>query len=134
MGGLGLLHLGEPRSALDFAERHFRLVRDTPLAFGPLLVMARAKIMLGEDEEGLSLVREAMRHKTNFPTLHAIAASALANLGRLDEARAEVDTMLRLAPTMTVTSIRLDNGYVDNDATRRYFDGLRLADLPEGDP
>ncbi len=42
--------------------------------------------------------------------------------------------MLRLAPTMTVTSIRLDNGYVDNDATRRYFDGLRLAGLPEGDP
>ena len=38
---------------------------------------------------------------------------------------------LDLVPDDTVSDTRERRGYVDNEATQRYFEGLRLAGLPE---
>ncbi len=60
--------------------------------------MALAKLYLGAYEEALGLYRRAKELNPNYPTGRFNMAAALAELGRLDEARAEVQAGLALNP------------------------------------
>ena len=57
---------------------------------------------------------------------------ALAHLGRLDEARAELfGPMLAIDPRRTITSFRAYAHYMAPEVLELYVTGLRLAGLPE---
>ena len=61
------------------------------------------------------------------------AAAALGHLGRLEEARAEIDKILALHPGATLARARIASFRYDR-MYELYLDGLRKAGLPEEQP
>ena len=68
--------------------------------------VGNAKSQLGADEEAVIWFRRGIDANRNFAGGHFFLASALALLGRLDEARAAVEAGLALDPTFTVRRYR----------------------------
>ena len=58
-------------------------------------------------------------------------ASAHANMGRLDDAHAMLRKLFEQEPDNGFSLKEARRLYADTPGTRRYFDGLRLAGLPE---
>ena len=79
--------------------------------------------------------RRGIDANRNFAGGHFFLASALALLGRLDEARAAVQAGLALDPTFTVRRYR-SGPSTDNPTylagRERMYEGMRKAGVPEG--
>ena len=56
---------------------------------------------------------------------------ALAHLGHLEEARAELSRMLAIDPKRTIAGFREYADFMAPEVLELYVDGLRLAGLPE---
>ena len=97
--------------------------------------MALAKLYLGAYEEALGLYRRAKELNPNYPTGRFNVAAALAELGRLDEARAEVQAGLALNPGFTIRRYRA-GAQSDNPVflkgRERIIEDMRKAGVPEG--
>jgi tetratricopeptide (TPR) repeat protein len=94
-----------------------------------------AKLHLGRDEEAVAWFRRAVDTNRNYPLTHFFLAAALAQLGRLHEARAAVQAGLGLDPAFTISRYRAGEPS-DNptflDGRERIYDGMRKAGVPEG--
>jgi hypothetical protein len=71
----------------------------------------------------------------NFPLSHFALAAALALLGELDQARISAEAGMLLDPNFTVR--RLRNNLSSNNPTylsgrKRFYEGLRIAGVPDG--
>jgi len=88
----------------------------------------------GANEEAVGWLRRSIEANRNNPMSHFLLAAALAQLGRLSEARSEVSTGLSINPTFTVARIGVAPS-TDNPAfnvgRERLIDGLRKAEVPE---
>ena len=91
-----------------------------------------ARYLLKEYSEALPPLREFASRAPNVIQGHVWLAANLAQLGRLDEARAEAAEVLRLDPKYTIdgTQRRLAL-YKRPEDTEHLLDGLRKAGLPE---
>ena len=58
-------------------------------------------------------------------------AAAYAQMGRLDEARAEIAEILKLDPSVCLALYRQRLRYEKIEDLEHYLDGLRKAGLPE---
>jgi tetratricopeptide (TPR) repeat protein len=89
---------------------------------------------LGADEDAVTWFRRAIELNPNFALMHFFLAAALANLGKLEEARAETQAGLALDPTFTIRRFRL-GAESDNPVflkqRERLIDGMRKAGVPE---
>jgi hypothetical protein len=85
-----------------------------------------AKIFLMCDDEAVALLRRAIKTNRNYPMAHFWLATALAHLGRPNEAVAAVQAGFALNPTFTISRARA------NAQRERIFDGMRRAGVPEG--
>ena len=115
-GAYGVLELGSLR----------RVPASVPLALGI------ARFHLKEYSEALPLLREFISRSPNVSQGHIVLAACLAQLGRLDEARAEAAEVLRIDRNYTVngTQRRMSVFKRPEDA-KHLFDALRRAGLPE---
>jgi hypothetical protein len=81
------------------------------------------------------LYRRAQELNPNYPTGRFNMAAPLTELGRLDEARAEVQAGLDLNPGFTLRRDR-DGAQSDNPVflkgRERIIENMRKAELPEG--
>jgi hypothetical protein len=70
-----------------------------------------------------------MVHSSESPTRLRILASALAHLGRMEEARKAIKRLQQIDPDVTVRKVA---GFftADTPGIRRYLDGMRMAGLP----
>ena len=97
--------------------------------------IALAKRYLGDYEGALSLYRRAKELNPNYPTGRFNMAATLVELGRLDEARAEVQAGLALNPGFTLRRYR-DGAQSDNPVflkgRERIIEDMRKAGVPEG--
>jgi TolB-like protein len=97
--------------------------------------IALAKRYLGDYEAALSLYRRAKELNPNYPTGRFNMAAVLVELGRLDEARAEVQAGLALNPGFTLRRYR-DGAQSDNPVflkgRARIIEDMRKAGVPEG--
>jgi tetratricopeptide (TPR) repeat protein len=100
-----------------------------------MLIVGWSKIQLGADAEAVSWLRRSIEANRNHPIAHFHLAGALALAGSLDEARTAAHAGLALNPNFTIRRWR-DTKSSDNPAflaaRERYFEGLRLAGVPEG--
>jgi hypothetical protein len=62
---------------------------------------------------------------------HAILASALGNLGQIEDARAAVNEALRHKPDLSLTYLEKTLPTKEPGGLKPYLDGLRKAGLPE---
>ena len=98
-------------------------------------LMALAKQHLGAYEDALNLYRRSFELNRNYATGRLDHAATLVELGRLDEARAEVQAGLALNPGFTLRRYR-DGAQSDNPVflkgRERMIENLRKAGAPEG--
>jgi tetratricopeptide (TPR) repeat protein len=95
-----------------------------------------AKNNLGKYEQAVAWFRRAIEVSRNFPQAHFSLAAALAQLGRLDEARSAAKAGLALSPAFTVSRVRTAWTAMSDAPTylagqQPIFEGMRKAGVPE---
>jgi len=125
-----LVYAGHSARAIEVVEQHMRL---DPF-YVPLAPqwLGAAHYMLKQYSQALPLLRECVSRAPDFRGGHLLLAATYAQLGNIEQARAEAAEVLRIEPRWTIegTSKRLGSFKGPGDA-EHLFDGLRKAGLPE---
>ncbi len=134
--GFGKMLLGRAAEAEAHIAEALRLSPRDTMAFSWMNFAGAAKLYLGSWEQAVAWFRRSIEASRNFPTVYFNLAAALAQLGRLDEARSAVKAGLALNPAFTISRAHADWTAVSDDPTflaqlEPIFDGLRKARVPE---
>lgn len=135
--GLGKTFIGRAEEAEAHVREALRLSPRDPHAYAWKGFAGDAKLQLGRWEESVAWCRRAVEANRNFPHAHFVLAAALAQLGRLEEARSAVAAGLALSPPFSISRARADWTAASDNPTylaqlEPILDGLRKAGLPEG--
>ncbi len=133
--GIAKFRIGRGEETEAHVEEALRLSPRDSMGATWMTIAGDAKLFLGEDEEASSRLGNAIALNRNNPYTHFLLAAALANLDRLDEARAVVEAGLALNPEFTMR--RYIAGAASDNPTflaqrERVAAGLRKAGVPEG--
>src|ERR1700727_1489384 len=132
--GQAKITMGRAEEADAHVNEAFRLSPSDAIAFMWTHIRGLAKLHLGADEEAVALFRRSVDASRNYPLSHFYMSAALAHLGRLDEAQAEVKAGLALAPNYSIGRF-LSMAESDNPTylkqRERILGGLRQAGVPE---
>jgi TolB-like protein/class 3 adenylate cyclase len=133
--GLAKLYDGHPEETESHELEALRVSPHDTEADVWVAYIALAKLYLGDYEGSLSSYRRAKELNPNYPTGRFAMAATLMELGRLDEARAEVQAGLALNPGFTLRRYR-DGAQSDNPVflkgRERIIEDMRKAGVPEG--
>jgi TolB-like protein/class 3 adenylate cyclase len=105
-----------------------------PRAFGWGIIVGISFIAIGHNAEASHWLNRALEINASHPTAHFWQAAALANLGRIEEAKTAARVGLQLNPSFTVARFRaaeVSDNPVYLAGRVRVFEGLRLAGVPE---
>ena len=95
-----------------------------------------AKLFQGASEEAIAWLRRSIEINGAYGPAHLYLAAALAELGRLDEARTEAQTGLVFAPQFTIQRYRASFAHPNNPAylkrREQIVEFLRKAGVSEG--
>jgi adenylate cyclase len=95
-------------------------------------ILGLARYFLKEYSQALPPMRECTARAPNFRLGHVWLAATLAQLGQLDEARAEAAEVLRIDPKYTIDGTQRRSALFKRpEDVEHLFDGLRKAGLPE---
>jgi TolB-like protein len=102
-----------------------------------MTIVGFAKAQLEANAEAVFWIRRGLDANRNYSTGHFHLAAALARLGELDEARAEVQAGLALDPSFTIRRFRDASKAQSDNPTflagcDRTIEGMRSAGVPEG--
>jgi tetratricopeptide (TPR) repeat protein len=127
-----LIFSGRSEEVEGQVNRALRLSPRDSFAFIWMLLAGAAKIHLGFDEDAVAWLRRSIDANPNVPFSHLFLAAALANLGRFDDARAEVKAGLALNPGFTLRRFQpeSDNATYQTQM-ERITGGMRKAGVPE---
>ncbi len=124
-----LIFVGEPARAIEVLELNIRL---DPFRPWPFQFMGGACYMLKRYGEAVRWLRESVSRLPNSQLPHLMLASAYAQFGQLEEARAEAAEVLRINPGFTIESWKpILLLHKDPKDVEHRTDGLRKAGLPE---
>jgi tetratricopeptide (TPR) repeat protein len=135
---IGLAKMGLGRSAETEAHINeaFRLSPRDPLAHRWLAWVGDAKAQLGAVTDAVIWKRRGLDENRNYSIAHFTLAATLAQLGKLDQARAAVKAGLALDPRFTIRRFRDVTSTSDNPTylagRDRSIEGMRSAGVPEG--
>ena len=93
--------------------------------------MGQANYMLNPYGDAVRLFRESVSRLPNLQWPHLWLASAYAQSGQVEEARAEAAEVLRINPGFTIESWKRLAVYKDPKDVEHRLDGARKAGLPE---
>jgi len=131
--GLALVVAGRPRRAIDLLEASMRL--DPFYSPAASAALGLAQYILKQYEQALPALRDCVARAPNLRWGHSLLAATFAQLGRMDEARAEAAEALRLQPNYSIAeTTRRILGWYKSEDTEHLFDGLRKAGLAESQP
>jgi TolB-like protein/cytochrome c-type biogenesis protein CcmH/NrfG len=128
MGGL-LIALGRFSEALDWLKKAVRLNPLHPVWY--LYGIGEAHYGARQYEQAIAPLRAAVNRFPTYITPRRHLAAAYAQMGRLDEARAEVAAIRKLDPSVCLAMYRERIRYERFADRDHYLDGLRKAGLPE---
>jgi TolB-like protein/class 3 adenylate cyclase len=132
--GLAKIAMGRAEETEAHINEAFRIAPSEGVGFIWMHIAGLANFHLGKDEDALAGFRRSIGASRNYPLNHFYAAAALAELGRLDEARAEAEAGLALAPKFSLKNFRrtADSDNPTYLAQRgRLEEGMRKAGVPE---
>ena len=135
--GLGKSFIGRAEETEAHVAEALRLSPRDTLAYLWMTCAGIAKLKLGSYEQAVAWFRRAIDANRNHPQPHFVLGAALAQLGRLDEARSAVKAGLALNPAFAISRARAAWTAMSDDPTylaqlEPIFDGLRKAGMPEG--
>ena len=130
--GQNLIRLDRARDALPWIDRAFALSPRNPLSSVWHGGSARARIIIGDDEQAIEAARKGIAANRDHAHNYAVLASALAHLGRIDEAKTALGEFLRVQPGITGSRYRTtltSDVQPGIKAYERLLSGLRKAGL-----
>jgi TolB-like protein/class 3 adenylate cyclase len=133
--GLAQNFVGRGEETAGHIERALRLSpRDTAVYLWRTF-NGSVKVFLVKDEEAVGELRRAIEANRNFAAPHFYLAVALAELGRLDEARLKVREGLSIDPTFSIRRYRADapsDNPVFLSRRKQIYKIMRRIGVPEG--
>ena len=129
--GAALVFSGRSEAAIPHLETAIRLSPRDPNMGSFLVRIANAYLFMRDHEGAVEWARKALREPHFQWSRHAILISALAHLGRADEARAALAELMRLRPDFSSRYLTDFAPFADDDDTRHLLDGLKQAGLPQ---
>jgi TolB-like protein/class 3 adenylate cyclase len=134
--GLAKVFIGRAEETEAHIAEALRLSPRDTTAYIWMTTAGSAKLHLGSYEQAIAWFRRAIEANRNNPPAYLNLAAALAQLGRLDEARSAVRAGPALNPAYTVSRRRASWTAQSDDPTylaqlEPIFDGMRMAGLPE---
>jgi adenylate cyclase len=127
--GAALTRAGEHARAAQVVETHMRHDPFYP-PWAPR-TLGLVRYMLKAYSEALPPLRECTSRAPDMSMGHVVLAANLAQLGRLDEARAAAAEVLRIDPKYTIDGTQRRLALFKPEDAEHLFDGLRKAGLPE---
>ena len=128
--GMALIFAGDSKRAIDVVQTSMRLDPFYPPVTS--LVLAYAHYMLEQYPQALTLLRDFVAQVPMFRPGRGLLAATLARMGQLEDARAEAAEVLRFGPSFTISGAgRALSAFKSAQDDKHFFDGLRMAGLPE---
>jgi TolB-like protein len=133
--GLGKIFVGRAEETEAHVGDALRLSPRDMIAY-VWMSHALSKLLLGSWEHAVAWFRRSIEANRNNPQSHFVLAAALAQLGRLDEARSSVSAGLALNPTFAVSRARAAWTAMSDDPAalaqlEPVLEGMRKAGVPE---
>jgi adenylate cyclase len=120
-------YMGEPERGLELAN--------TAMRFSPHLhgaVLAHSNYLLGRYDEAIATLYDAKVRAPGFPVNYAYLALVYTAIGREEDARAEIATLLNLVPRLTLKVWHERSPtYKIRAEIDRFDNAMRKAGLPE---
>ena len=102
-----------------------------PYSFFYAAAIAAAHFAARRFEQAIEWADRALHDQPRMVSAMRVKVVALAHLGHLDEARAELSRMLSIDPKLTIAGFREYFHFAAPEVLELYVAGLRLAGLPE---
>jgi len=129
----GVIHAlrNQPEAAIEALERARRLSPFDPLTFANAFNTAVAHLAARRFEDAIEWADRALHDQPRLVRQMRVKVAALAHLGHLDAARAELSRMLAVDPKLTIAGFRDFAHFIAPEVRELLITGLRLAGLPE---
>jgi len=121
----------EPEPAIAALERAGCLSPFDPYTFLCALAIAIAHLAARRFEQAIEWADRALHDQPRLAPAMRVKVVALAHLGHLDAARAELSRVLAIDPKLTIAGYRAYARFMAPEVLELYVAGLRLAGLPQ---
>jgi adenylate cyclase len=118
---------GAPDEGIGHCETALRLDPRGPNVWMTVHLLAVGHFCAERYEQAVQWERRSLRRRRHYWFGHGTLAASQAHLGRLDEAHAALQDMLRLYPDVSADSIRWIFAPAHEEYIERWIDGLRRA-------
>jgi len=125
--GLVRMFFGEPAEAIDAIERAIRISPEDLLLPIWLGTLSASCYLLHDYEKALQVARLSLQRAPNYPIGQRSLANALAQLGRMDEAREALTAFLAMSPNYNAETARRSAIFRREADYEHYAEGLRKA-------
>jgi tetratricopeptide (TPR) repeat protein len=134
--GLGKIFVGRPEETEAHIAEALRLSPRDTQAYIWMTNVGIAKNQVASWEQAVAWFRRSIEANRNYPLTYFQLAAALAQLGRLDEARSAAKAGLALNPSFTISRTRAHWTVMSDNPTylartEAILEGMRKAGLPE---
>ena len=116
---------------ISLLQRASRLSPVDQLTYHFMSGIAVAHTLARRPEEGYEYALKSIAENDGWSQSWRLLAITSAHLGRLDEARETMKTVIKLEPNITISSMREWVPYRDAASIEYFLDGLRMAGVPE---
>ncbi len=130
-GGWSYVWSGDAAAGLDCFRKFTRFGSVHPYAVAALGGASTAALQTGDYRMAIRYAEQGLQLSNTYPTLFAVLAAARALQGGVEEAKEPLASFRELLPDHTITSWKTITDYGGSEGGARYFEGLRLAGLPE---
>jgi adenylate cyclase len=124
--GVILNSMGRPEETIALADQAFRL---SPRSFNYLSPLGNAYRLTKRYDEAIATFKKILAVMPHNPTARLGLATAYAELGREEEARAEAAEVLQISPQFSLEALQQRLPYKDPAETDRQLVALRKAGL-----
>ena len=121
-----------PAAAIEAVERARRLSPFDPYGFFYAATIALAHFAARRFEQAIEWADRALHDQPRHVPAMRVKVAALAHLGHLDAAHAELSRLLAIDRELTIAGFREYLHYAAPEVLELLVTGLRLAGLPEG--
>jgi adenylate cyclase len=125
--GATLSVAGRPEEGIDLIKKAMRLNPHYPPLYVTNLCVAYR--MTGRYKEALVWGKKLVSLAPNYPPAHFNLAIVYSELGRMEEARAEVEELRRINPTVSLEIFKQFLPYKDPAVVERHLEAMRRAGL-----